>query len=236
MNKLIYLLLSLIVIGSVVAFVDDPIPKSDKFIMSIPDCYNVSIYPKLISGDYADVTFKDCSLVDKVWVCDCHNTNPFLLYVHNSIVALNYNESRIYKFDIVYSTYDLSYFNDTSIMYDFGNNFYFKNHSNHYVGNNIVEVPYYVDRIITKNVPEYVDRIVEVNKTIYINDTTSYDTCNLELDKAKIDIGYLNASYIEDLEKDSSFNYWSYLIISLLSLLSCMCLSYIFINLRLMKK
>ena len=92
---------------------------ADSLVLQIPYCFNVSIAAKQLQGNFSPISFLGCSLVDGLWVCDCHNTvGMYNLTLRTDNVWVDV--PRFYKFDLVYNTYVLEKFSGIQIADDRG--------------------------------------------------------------------------------------------------------------------
>lgn len=193
MNKLFYFMLLIMLF---VPFVY----SLDKVILQIPNCFNVSVSSELLLGNFTPIKFRDCSFVNRSWICDCHNVKGvFNLTLQNDGVNLDSKFWRLYRFDVVYNVYELKNFYGKLIVNDMGGGFNIKGNSINYVEpsvltvhdvvyvNNTVDRIVYVDRNVSY--PVYVDRVVNntVIQDVYINGEkalfTNY-TCITSVPKA----------------------------------------------------
>lgn len=180
MNKQpIYVLMLILSISLAIAI--------DKPILQIKNCFNVSIDDSLLQGNYTSISFKDCSKVNSIWYCDCHNVGGlFNLTMQTDGSNLGSRDWRYYRFDIDYNTYTLDHSQGSLLLVDYGSWFNIKSNGIEYLGQNTVEVHdiVYQDREVFRDVIKnvYVDRNITVIE--YIENTSKIDDLTIELNNS----------------------------------------------------
>lgn len=189
MNKYIYLILFVLSWSLVCA--------SDKQILSVPYCYNVSVDCDLMQGNYTPLTFKDCSKVNGVFTCDCKDKRTFNLTMQTDSRALEYKDWRYYKCSISYNTYTLDRSNGDVLIVDTGSGWNIKSNGIEYQGQNTIEVHdvVYQDRLVQINHTEYIDKpiYIEHNNTLYFENTSRLDGCVVKLNDSNFKIDNLTS-------------------------------------------
>ena len=171
----ILILLCLFSISSYTVF------ASDKEILQIPYCYNVSIHAIQLTGNHTDINFRDCSKLDSYhFSCDCHNVvGIFNLTLQTDSPHLDSIYWRRFRFDVSYNTYTLAVNSGNILITDYGDGFNVIGNNIEYSGFNIITInkPVYIDREVPiyinniSNVTTYVDNIIYINQTIEHNNT-----------------------------------------------------------------
>lgn len=165
----------------------------DKDILTIYNCYNLTVSYQRTSGNVTPVYFKNCNnLGDNTWNCNCRDTvGDYHLIMQNSGVDLV--KERDYKIIVNYSYYDISNANTKFIVRDWGDSFDIRGNDLEDLGKAYIIVDkiiyvnqtVFVDKIVEKEVPVNVpvDKIVYVDN--YIENTTITDACNAQVDRDK---------------------------------------------------
>lgn len=151
--------------------------STDKTILTISNCYNVSVRTTLINGNFTPVYFKDCSNPSSnFWVCDCHNiVGDYNLTLQTSDVYIS--SERLYRVNVNYSTYDISNFNSKFLVQDHGEFVNILGVDTSDLGKNVVVVtePVYINNTVyvDRFVNSTVDRIVYINRTVEVKVNSS---------------------------------------------------------------
>lgn len=135
----------------------------DKELITISDCYNITIHAELTSGVATPISFSGCPLSDvNTWQCSCITTVRDFRVIMQTDDAVVRKERR-YKISINYTQYDFVKSKDSFTVKDYGD--YIDNTGNDI--NSIAGDIEYIDNIVYVNTTEYVDRIV--NNTVYVD-------------------------------------------------------------------
>lgn len=164
-----------------------------KFILNIPNCYNVTIDVTQQTGNTTIPTFDGCTQTtsNTHWYCDCHNIVGFNLTMHTADTQLSERDARWYEIDVSYTQYQLN----TSIaqlhVEDWGNQALAHGTPENMGGcSDVVYLPQiqYVN-ITTPGKTIYVDRNITVEHTTTVEDNTkilaltnNLTTCQAESD------------------------------------------------------
>ena len=177
-----------IIIGWVFIFLTSYfILASDSTLKTIDNCYNVTVDVELSSGNYTDVSFRDCSKVGRYhFECKCRDyTQPFKLVMKTDN---NYNE-RYYLVNYSYNTYTINSCNSLKIVKDRGSYSRIDGYDNECV-ENIIKIPVYIEKNHTVYVDNIVNNVTTITETIYINTTIEKNNT----------IYYENTTKIKELE------------------------------------
>jgi len=170
------IILFLLSIASVIALGDYLVPNkggtstADRDIITISNCYNISLRVKQTSGVKVIPSFKDCTdNGDGYWSCDCHASVDDYTLVMRTDTATDLDEDREYSVTMNYRVYDLSKERNIFTIRDDGSSMDVFGEHLEELGKDIVvvEKPIYINQTIYKDrvvesPPVYLDRIVNV--------------------------------------------------------------------------
>jgi len=153
---------------------------SSQVILSIPNCYNISIHSTQQTGNTSKPTFDGCSnTIGNDWVCNC-NVGTFNLTMHTDNTPL-YSNNRWYKVAVTYTQYILNQSLANLVIKDWGDSFNVNGVPEDISGcyNTIYETKY----INVSSPPKivYVDRNVTVTQTVTVMNTTKCDEVETQL-------------------------------------------------------
>lgn len=186
MNKLwIVLLLCILSMASVIALGDYLVVNKgstssvlDKDILTIDNCYNISLRARQTEGLKVTPSFKECTdNGDGYWSCDCHDTNEYHLIMRtdNSVV----DDNRYYTITMTYYVYDLSKEKNSFTVRDEGNDFVTSGGNIEELGRDITVV----EKIVYVNNTVYKDKIVE-SPPVYLDKIIRVEVDNVTKIKA----------------------------------------------------
>ena len=188
----------------------------NKEIVTIDNCYNLTIKYDLVKGNSTPITFIGCKDIgSSTWFCDCKNNwNEYNLTMQTDGTPLK--KPREYNMVLNAYIYDITKSRDTFTVKDYGYDSDIDGFELDDLGKDIqyIEVPIYINQTI------YKDRIVnnsqEVVKTVYREDVQKVSQLNLqinELNKTNIDLN-------SDVKHYKVRIRWLYIIIGIYLLLT----------------
>jgi hypothetical protein len=138
----------------------------NKELITISDCYNITIHAELTSGVATPISFSGCPLsATNTWQCSCITDGDFKLIMQTDDAIVR--KERRYKISINYTQYDFVKSKDSFTVKDYGD--YIDNTGTDI--NSIAGDVEYIDKIVYVNYTKYVDRnnTVTVNNTVYVD-------------------------------------------------------------------
>lgn len=143
----------------------------DREILTISNCYNISLRVKQTEGVKVTPSFKDCTDEGSgYWSCDCHDTEDYNLIMRTDGESID--EDRYYDITLTYYLYDLNKEKNSFTVRDRGNDVSTSGENIEDLGKDIVvvEKPIYINQTVYQDRP--VDRLVYVDKIVNIENLT----------------------------------------------------------------